>query len=242
MHDSAAPPRFYEDYVSRSAGGFLEQRLAKVCAHIRPDVTSLLDVGAGKGRNLQLFASRFPGVRLYGTDIAQEGVDELRAQGFEGVACDASRSIPYEGAFFDVVVCGEVIEHVVDTDGLLTEIRRVLKPTGTLILTTPNLAYMPNRLMLLCGLQPLFTETSLRYNLGRRFRALGQGGPTQGHLKVFTAPALRDLLRSCDFDIRSFEGYSFLTAGVLGRIDHLLSHIPSLAAGFVVAATLKTSP
>ena len=144
--------------------------------------------------------------------------------------------IPFPDDTFEVVVCGEVIEHVIDTDTLLVEIHRVLAPHGRLILTTPNLAYAPNRLLLLLGIQPLFTETSLRTNLGRGLKALGQGNQTEGHLKIFTGPAMRDILRRTNFEIVSFQGYSWIAPGISGRIDKLLSRLPDFAAGFVVEA------
>jgi hypothetical protein len=62
------------------------------------------------------------------------------------------------------------------------------------VLSTPNLAYWVNRLLLLVGFSPLFLENSAEVKLGRGFRFLGQGSETQGHLRVFTYAALRDLL------------------------------------------------
>jgi SAM-dependent methyltransferase len=137
-------------------------------------------------------------------------------------------------------VCGEVIEHVVDTDGLVSEILRVLKPGGVMVLTTPNLAYALNRVILFMGLQPLFTETSLRVNMGRRWRTLGQGGPVQGHLKVFTIGALRELVAACGFVGVQIQGYRFFQAGVLGWLDRLFATKSSLGAGFVLVARKGT--
>lgn len=234
----SAADGFYERYVFQPSldNSFPEDRLAKITKRIPRDSTSLLDIGCGLGRNLKLFKTLLPEARLCGIDVAESAAAHVRSLGFEATACDASVKIPFPDDTFEVVVCGEVIEHVIDTDNLLVEIHRVLAPHGRLILTTPNLAYAPNRLLLLLGIQPLFTETSLRTNLGRGLKALGQGNQTEGHLKIFTGPAMRDILRRTNFEIVSFQGYSWIAPGISGRIDKLLSRLPDFAAGFVVEA------
>lgn len=199
----------------------------------------MLDVGCGLARNLPIFAETLPSARLVGADIAPNAIEAARRAGFEGEVCDATEHLPFDSGSFDVVTCGEVIEHVVDTDGLLDEMRRVLKPNGLLIVTTPNLAYVPNRLLLLAGIQPLFTETSLRCNMGRMARWLGQGNGTQGHLKIFTLPALKDLLLDRGFRIERIEGYRFIHRGPAALVDALLCLKPSFAAGFIVCARVS---
>jgi len=94
---------------------------------------------------------------------------------------------------FDVIFCGEIIEHLFSPDHLLDEIKKIMHKNSILILSTPNLGYFLNRIMLLFGLSPFFIENSSEYKLGRRFRFLGQGYPTQGHIRIFTYGALKDL-------------------------------------------------
>ena len=59
-----------------------------------------------------------------------------------------------ENDFVDAVVAGDVIEHIFDTDMFLSELHRILRPGGVLILTTPNLAWWWSRLRLLAGRPP----------------------------------------------------------------------------------------
>ncbi|MBD0328886.1 MAG: class I SAM-dependent methyltransferase [Thermoleophilia bacterium] len=113
---------------------------------------------------------------------------------------DESLAKAFEGDRFDVVFCGEVVEHVFSPDALLDDIRRLLRADGLLVLSTPNLAYWVNRLLLLVGVSPLFVENSARVKLGRRFRFLGQGNDTQGHIRLFTYRAMRDL-----FDLQGWR-------------------------------------
>ncbi|MEJ8669191.1 class I SAM-dependent methyltransferase [Streptomyces sp. MS1.AVA.1] len=75
--------------------------------------------------------------------------------------------LPFRTGSADAVLFSEVIEHLVDPDAALDEIRRVLRPGGHLMLSTPNLAAWYNRALLLAGVQPVFSEVSLRGIHGR---------------------------------------------------------------------------
>jgi SAM-dependent methyltransferase len=227
--------RFYTEYISREAR-VEEDRLWKVLASLPEGPARLLDIGCGSGRNLMFIARHRPQYELVGTDIAETTASVLAELGLHGVCADAAQGLPFPDASFDTVLCGEVIEHVIDTDGMLREIHRILKPSGKLILTTPNLAYVPNRVLLLLGIQPLFTETSIATNLGRKFSFLGQGGQTQGHLKIFTLAAAEELLKLTSFEVVNARGYRFFQSGVLGLVDRLLAGKASFAAGFVIDA------
>lgn len=63
--------------------------------------------------------------------------------------------LPFKDELFDCLFLGEVIEHVVDLDHFMAEIRRVLKPKGKLILTTPNVARARNRFEMLRGIHTM---------------------------------------------------------------------------------------
>ena len=78
------------------------------------------------------------------------------------------------------MIMSELIEHLVDTDSALDEAFRVLKPGGSLLLSTPNLAAWYNRGLLALGVQPVFSEVSLRGVYGR------PGSQVAGHLHMFT--------------------------------------------------------
>jgi 2-polyprenyl-3-methyl-5-hydroxy-6-metoxy-1,4-benzoquinol methylase len=97
----------------------------------------VLDVGCGEGR----FAAELAraGFLVVGVDVAQEPLRRGRASHPE---LDL-RVVPLAGpwpladASFDVVWAGETIEHVADTAGWLSELRRVLRSGGSLLLSTP---------------------------------------------------------------------------------------------------------
>jgi SAM-dependent methyltransferase len=103
--------------------------------------------------------------------------------------------LPYENGFFDAVFCGEIIEHMWDTDRFLEQIERVLAPGGCLVLTTPNLASWFNRLALAVGWQPLDTDVSTKYSPGRPNFLYSSSYSGKGHISNFTYRALKELLK-----------------------------------------------
>jgi SAM-dependent methyltransferase len=132
----------------------------------------------------------------------------------------------FAGHEFDVVFCGEVIEHVFSPDAVLSDLKTLLRPNGILILSTPNLGYWVNRLLLLVGISPLFVENSARAKLGRRFRFLGQGNETQGHIRLFTHRAVRDLLDLHGFELlrtRSVPVWNFPVDRLVCRVSRSLA-------------------
>jgi 2-polyprenyl-3-methyl-5-hydroxy-6-metoxy-1,4-benzoquinol methylase len=174
-------------------------RLDMICDML-PDTGKLLEIGAWDGTTIQHYRKKFKGT-AYGIDISEK-ILQRAAQFFNEVkVCDLDEQpIPFTDGFFDVVVCGEVIEHIFDTDNLLIEIRRVLRKNGILVISTPNIASFFNRLFILFGFQPLYTEVSSRKNhYGNRFRQ--KGIVPAGHIRNFTYRAFHDIVTENGFKI-----------------------------------------
>jgi ubiquinone/menaquinone biosynthesis C-methylase UbiE len=224
----------------------LDRRLLKIVDFVK-DVqpASLLDVACGRGALLRELSVRFPRMQVVGCDISQGSIDAVRAAGFQASVENVEEGLTYADEAFECVVFGEVIEHLVDPDRALQNISRVLKKDGWLILTTPNLASWFNRVLLPLGIQPIFTETSIHVNLGRIVPGLGQWKPTQGHLKVFTWNALREMLAANGFEVVRLCGAPFHLPNIATPLDNMLANFPKLASNFVVLAsnqrTLETA-
>jgi SAM-dependent methyltransferase/uncharacterized protein YbaR (Trm112 family) len=198
----------------------------------------ILDVGCGDGAATALLADRAHGHTVVGADWSQMALERARARGLTLVRAtlDSGR-LPVPDEALDVVVFSEVIEHLVDTDAALDELVRVLRPGGSLLLSTPNLAAWFNRGLLLAGVQPVFTEVSLRRIYGR------PGHEVVGHLRVFTRAALLGLLRGHGLDIVAVRGAAYHdTPRLLRPIDRLLQHVPELAADLIVHARTPPAP
>lgn len=106
----------------------------------------VLDVGCGNGMLAQvMYVNRYKPELFVGIDIRESMIKALlnRKVNFpvDGIILDLrTESIPYPDNTFDLVTCYELIEHFHPTylDFFLAEIKRVLKPEGTLLLSTPN--------------------------------------------------------------------------------------------------------
>jgi SAM-dependent methyltransferase len=159
-----------------------ESRLRKAFALLDEEAVRgpALDVAAGSG--IASAAMAASGWRVTALDISEDLLAQVRERGIEDVRVHdlASGALPFAEGSFRAVFAGEILEHLVDTGGFLGEVRRVLQPGGVLILTTPNLASLENRLRLLLGLYPLWVDHELA---------------GEGHVRAYTAPVLRRQLR-----------------------------------------------
>jgi len=114
-------------------------RVSKVRAFLAglKDRKKILDVGCANGAILNPLRNQH---ELHGVDIAEVLIKDACANGFAGKVHDLMQGpLPYADGTFDIVFSGETIEHQVDTDWLLREFNRVLKPGGLLVLTFPNI-------------------------------------------------------------------------------------------------------
>ncbi|MEM3512141.1 MAG: class I SAM-dependent methyltransferase [Candidatus Jordarchaeales archaeon] len=188
----------------------------------------ILDVGClAGGAMLPLMKA---GWECYGVELS----DSYKVALERGVKCvrhNVEEGLPFEDCFFDVVWAEEILEHVLDTDFLLSEVYRVLKPRGVLILSTPNIASLTNRLKLLLGKYPDHLQYS---NNG------------VGHVRYYTASVLLSQLSRHGFSVEKLTG-NFLPAPkplmrepfkrlVLSPLGNLL---PTLSDVLIVKARKK---
>src|SRR5271154_2143876 len=111
--------------------------LRKLAVEFSPE--SILEVGCGQGRCLEIVRQYFPQSRLLGVDFSTTAIAAARSRFPEGtfhvgVAEDLS-SIPNESV--NLVLNIEVLEHVADARKTVREFARVLKPGGRALVTTP---------------------------------------------------------------------------------------------------------
>ncbi len=180
----------------------------------------VLDIGCGDGTMGKCLLERRN--ELHGVDISQSAVEMANRNGIQARVVDIEDdNLPFADGFFDVVVAAEIIEHLYDTEGFLREINRVLKATGNLVLTTPNLASLGRRLFLLLGLNPVM-EVSC-----------SEG--SAGHIRYFVKSTLSQLLTQAGFVKQAFfsDVVNFDSSGM--HFSILMARVfPALAKTLIV--------
>ena len=237
--DVAVRQRYYAERYN--TGGLTEERIARcigIFAKLRGE--RLLDIGCGDGAVTVALKDAMGAEEAFAVEIAPKGVAAARERGIQAFQLDVDQEdIPFEDDFFDAAYCGEIIEHVFDTDHLLLEVSRVLKPGGVCVLTTPNLASWANRFALLLGFQPYPTAVSPKHEGAGKLLFKGEEGQW-GHIRVLTLRALKELVGQCSLRIESVGGCPVTIktrhwlVPVMRVVDRLLENWPSLANRVIV--------
>lgn len=168
--------KFYENsgYCKWPDSLFMHDRVKKMLLEIQLILSNktsnkkILDIGSGTGELIYSIQKNFSTHYYYGCDIAKNIIknNSLEKKKIKWSLQDFNNKTTYKTNSFDLVIAGEIIEHVYDTDNFLYEINRITKKNGVLIISTPNLASWIDRLFLFFGLQPHATEVS---NVSRKF-------------------------------------------------------------------------
>jgi SAM-dependent methyltransferase len=196
-------------------------RLARTLALAPPPFSTGRVLELGCYLQITPFLARFCGYReVRGAYFGPPGrTDHKRIEFPDGVfECDvdlfdAERDrFPYEDASFDLVIAGEILEHMLyDPMHLLVESRRVLVEGGRLLITTPNVGSITSVAKTLDG----------RDNPQIFFLYKRPGSePEIGHMREYTAHELGEIVKAAGFEVQTL----FTTF-----IAEFASHLPLLA-------------
>lgn len=181
---------------------YIDARVKKVLS-LLPQLgadAAYLDIGCSAGAITGHCADRIGTKDVHGVDIG--GVDEARNRGVKAVSVDLNKgeSLPYSDKCFDVITCLETLEHLYDPDFILSEIWRLLKPGGLVVVDVPRLDSLMNILLLTLGYQPPGVECSTH----SRYGAINATSMLTGHVSYFTRKAFLEILGSNGFTVKKF--------------------------------------
>jgi len=184
--------------------------LLSLCQQVSP-IGTMLDCGCSDGEFTARIASAVQAKRALGIDVVPEQIAKAKARGIEASVGNLDKGLNVPDASVDMLVASQVIEHVADTDGLIKEFHRVLKPGGYLVLGTPNLSAFTNIVFLIFGKQPTIVEVSDVALVGTwspRKSDIDRIGPA--HRRIFTRGALKGFLEYYGFECEKIVGFGFL--------------------------------
>lgn len=163
------------------------------------------------------------GNTVTGIDASAPAIAKARERGIDARLGNLEEPLPFPDQAFDLVFAGEIVEHIFDIDQLIAEMRRVLKPDGRLVITTPNLAALGRRLLLLANRNP-HIEISFT-------------GDAAGHIRYFVKSDLVALLRRHALTprIMTSDVVNFNASGTL-RSVRLARLCPTLGRSLIVMA------
>lgn len=218
-----------------------EKKALKLIAQLSKKPKKVLDVGCGDGYFL-MHLEKVLGKKseLHGVDYSPYKIRKAKQLPFKFKQANIEEvGLPYEEATFDLVYAAELIEHLVNPDYFIEECRRVLKPGGYLVISTPNSHAWYNRVLFFLGIQPIFYELSTKSPLigAGLLRGIKKGTVPVGHIRIFNTRALKDLLNAEGFRVLKFTGANFASLPQPAlAIDNALSGYSKLASNMICIA------
>lgn len=197
----------------------------------------LLDLGCDDGAWTEELRRRIgiPPEQVQGLELLPEQAQLARERGFDVRTGDLDEVWPFEDASVDVLHANQVIEHVLRLDHFATELKRVLRPQGTAVVCSENLASWHNVAAVALGYEPFsLTNISTVRPLGNRFAlhaGESPGAESWEHVHVLTLTALRDLFDAHGLVVKSSWGTGYHPFP--GRLARGLARLDARHAHFI---------
>jgi SAM-dependent methyltransferase len=184
---------YYEDYWKKDHGKRFDFDIKweKLRRYIPLEKGVVIaDLGCGDGVIINEIRAVNPSAGLIGLDVSGEALQAARAACPQGQfhKIEDGGPFPLADNSVDFIFSSEVIEHIYDTQNAFNEIRRVLRPGGKVLLTTPYHGFVKNLLLVLFSFDEHFS-------------------PTGPHIRFFTKRSLGALLSSSGMDVIAWDHY-----------------------------------
>jgi SAM-dependent methyltransferase len=167
--------RYAEHNRTERGAGFVfagSERIELFGRYVGGPGRRVLDLGCRDGALTQAYAG---GNEIVGVDADREALAEAQKLGIETRWADLDEPLPFDDESFDVVVAGELLEHLRDPRRVVAEVRRVLRPGGTFVASVPNAYRLKNRVRFVLGHKPEDDPTHLQMFAPSDVRSLLDG-------------------------------------------------------------------
>ena len=217
--------------TAQDTAGYVELNLRPLGGHARllelvGSGKRVLDVGCSSGYLARPLVER--GCVVIGVERDPAAAEVARAVCEDVLVGDVeTMELPFEDGSFDVVLCGDLVEHLREPEAFLTRVRRALAPGGRVVLSTPNVANWAMRLSLLVG----------------RWQYKDRGILDRTHTHFFTRHTLVETLELAGYRVVELDftvPVPYVGGPKVERLAHALGHVrPQLFAyQFLVSAEL----
>jgi len=195
----------------------------------------ILELGCGVGHNLSVFASDNI---VKGVEGVPSIAEQARLNGLTIDSYDLNLGLLEEDASWDVVLCLDVLEHLIDPLGCISEIARILNKNGFAILNVPNHFNLSGRLKIMMGssldVHGYFPNNDEWNN---------------PHLRFFTFDGFRRMIHIAGFEILEDRSNHFATIPYLSKylfpqsLSNMIAHAsPALfSGGFFIVVQVSSS-
>jgi len=181
-----------------------------------PQGVKVLDVGCSGGQfGEQLILHK--GCTVFGVDISANAIEDAQKRLHSALQMNIEEdAFPFADQYFDLVIFGDVLEHLRDPASVLSDFSSHLKPDGMLLTSLPNVAHIGIRIRLFCG----------------RWNYQSSGIMDDSHLRFFTLTTARKMLRDAGFEIIRFDVSPKLNTRLLRHLPFLTGLVKGLCKLF----------
>lgn len=184
--------------------------------------TLCLDVGCFNGNLGRALIEKKQCV-VDGVDFAKEALNIAKKRGYRNVfLADLNKETPTLSEKYQTIIFADVLEHLISPEETISFFKGYLTGEGRVVISLPNVAFVLNRLLLLCG----------NWN----YKEYGTLDKT--HLRFFTIKSGVKMVENCGFEILKIKPYNQFDA--LKTINPLVKVFPSLFSyQFLIVAKVK---
>lgn len=177
-----------QSYVAKPADYFRNAR--KEIKPLLPEtMRNVLEIGCGSGATLGWLKQSGFCEEAHGIELFEAAAISARQYADSVLAGDAEQIVDaaFEGTQFDLILCLDVLEHMVDPWAFVPKLHRLLAPTGRLVVSLPNVRNVK-------VLLPLLFKGRWRYE--------DAGILDRTHLRFFTLEGAKELLTTQQFQVK----------------------------------------
>jgi ubiquinone/menaquinone biosynthesis C-methylase UbiE len=186
----------------------------------------ILDLGCDDGARTMEIANKIGTNEIYGVDIVEDRLEQAKKMGVKTTQTDLNGQLPFENNYFDLIHADQVIEHIAFLDNFASEIYRILKPEGILIISTENGSSWHNIFAAIMGWQ-IFSSSNLstrRGGLGNPLAVLRHEKKIMTswtHKTIFNYRGLKEFWETYNFQLITTRGAGYypLLPSAFAQID-----------------------